>query len=89
MPPKLRLDSAGNVITQPVTGWSVASSEAGGVVFMALEYLDGPDQLHTGERGQLQGTLSAVQALEIAAALIQAAGKLMGLPPEPADGPVQ
>jgi len=89
MPPTLRLDSAGNVIVQPVTGWSVASSEAGGVVFLALEYLDGPDQVRTGERGQLQGTLSPRQAVEIAAALIQAAGKLMGPPPEPPDGPVQ
>jgi hypothetical protein len=88
MPLKFRLDSAGDVVVQPVTGWSVASSEAGRLVFLALEYLDGPEQLETGERGQLQGTLSPRRAMEIAAALMQAAGRLMELPSKPPGGRV-
>jgi hypothetical protein len=77
MPPSLRLDSEGNVVIQPVTGWAVAASETNRVVFLGLEYLNHPAQLETGERGQLQGTLTPQQALEIAAALLQAAGKLL------------
>lgn len=85
MPPSLRHDSEGNVVIQPVTGWAVAASEGNGVVFLALEYLNHPAQLETGERGQLQGTRTPQQALEIAAALLQAAGKLLAPPQSPED----
>jgi hypothetical protein len=79
MPPSLRLDANDDVITQPVTGWGIAASQANRVVLLALEYLDNPAQLQTGERGQLQATLSPEQALEIAATLASAAGKLLRL----------
>jgi hypothetical protein len=42
MPPSLRVGPDGNVIVQPVTGWAAAASEADGVVFLALEYMDRP-----------------------------------------------
>jgi hypothetical protein len=80
MPIRLLLDSEGNIVIQPVTGWAVTASDVNRVVFLALEYLDHPGQLQTGARGQLQGTLSPQQALEIAAALLQAAGKLLTPP---------
>jgi hypothetical protein len=54
--PTLRFDPAGNVVVQPVTDWGIASSEANRVVFLALEFMEHPGQLETGERGQLQGT---------------------------------
>ena len=61
MRPSLRVGPDGNVLVQPVTGWAVAASEATGVVFLALEYMDHPEQLETGEQGQLQATLSPQQ----------------------------
>ena len=54
------------------------------MVVLALgEYLDQPAQLESGKRGQLQGTLSPQQALEIAAALLQATSKLLVPPQSP------
>jgi len=70
MPPSLLVGPDGNVLVQPVTGWAVAASEATGVVFLALEYVDHPEQLETGQPGQLQSPLSTQQAMEIAATLI-------------------
>lgn len=89
MPPSLRVGPDGRVLVQPVTGWAVAASEATRVVFLALEYLDHPEQLETGERGQLQATLSPQQAMEIAATLIQAVGKLLEPPSEPPEAQIQ
>src|SRR4051794_38967085 len=55
MAPAPRRDPAGNVLIKPVTGWVVAASETNGVVFMALEYVDSPEQLETGQREQSAG----------------------------------
>lgn len=76
MPPSLRVGPDGNILVPPVTRWTVAATQATEFVFLALECLDHPGQLETRERGQLQATLSPKQAMEIAATLIQAAGKL-------------
>lgn len=88
MPLSLRV-GPDEVLVQPVTGWEVAASEATGVVFLALEYMDHPGQPKSGERGQLQATLSPQQAMEIAANLIRAAGKLPEPPARPPERPVQ
>lgn len=76
-PPCLRVGPNGNLLVQSMPGWAVAASEQIGVVFLAMEYLDHPEQPDTGDRGQLQATLSPRQAMEIAATLIQGAGKLL------------
>lgn len=73
MPPSLRVGPDGNVVIQPVNG----------VVLLALEYMDHPEQLESGAREQLQATLSPQQAMEIALALTLALRKLAEPPEKP------
>ncbi len=57
MPPLLEFDSDGNLITQPVMDWGVASSEANRGVPLALDFVETPEHLAKGEHSKLQGAL--------------------------------
>jgi hypothetical protein len=62
---ELQTDGTGNVITCPMTGWGI-KPVAETMILLAIEYVDSPEQLETGERKQLQAILHSHQALELA-----------------------
>jgi hypothetical protein len=79
-PPKLKLDNIGNIITQPVTGWTV-SPVAGAAVLAVIRYVDSPEELERGEDKQVQLLLNPDRCLEFAEALTKLARSLLQPPP--------
>ena len=61
----LQTDSAGDVLTKPVTGWTTGTV-AGIAVLLAIQYVETPAELETGDSKQIQLTLTAQQSLELA-----------------------
>jgi hypothetical protein len=69
-------DKDGNVITNPVTGWTSASFAGMGVV-LAMHYADTPLALETGKSKSLQFALTPQQCLELAERLTKLAKHLL------------
>ncbi len=66
---KLQTDSAGNVITQPLTGYAV-KPVANLLGLLVLQYAPTPESIEIEEkRQQVQIVLTAPQGLELARAL--------------------
>jgi hypothetical protein len=69
-------DKDGNVITNPVTGWTSASFAGMGIV-LAMHYADTALALDTGESKSLQFALTPQQCLELAERLSKLAKHLL------------
>lgn len=74
--PVLEMDSNGNVVTRPVTGWSVLTL-AGMSVLAAIQYAQTPQELETGNSKQIQLVLMPQQCVELAQALKKAGKSLL------------
>jgi hypothetical protein len=78
--PELKTDGTGNILLNPVTGWTMAPV-AEIAVLLAIEYAPYPAGLETGERQSLQFVLTPPKALELAEALTRQAKRLLESPP--------
>lgn len=75
-------DGLGNIITQPVTGWALASV-ADSVVLLQIRYVQTPEELDKDENRFFQFVLTPPKALELAEALTRQARPLMTRGTEP------
>lgn len=69
-------DENGNVITKPVTGYDIGPVYKI-CVFLAVQYVDKPEELEAGPSKQIQFVLTPSQCLDLAAALKRNADRLM------------
>jgi hypothetical protein len=72
----LTKDENGNIVTRPMTGWTMFSL-ADIAVGLAVEYVESPHQLETGSRKSLQLALTPQACLELAEALTRQARRLL------------
>jgi hypothetical protein len=61
----LETDSNGDIITNPVIGWTTATL-AGMSVFLAIHYVETPLELETEDGKSIQMILTPQQCLELA-----------------------
>jgi len=73
-------DKDGNVITNPVTGWT-SSTIAEIATILAIHYAPTPEALESGESKSIQFVLTPKQCLELAARLTTLANTILGQPP--------
>jgi hypothetical protein len=78
--PQFETDSDGNIITNPVTGWTSAWF-AGMTVVLAIRYASTPQALESGENKSIQFVLTPQQCLELAARLTTLANSVLDQPP--------
>jgi hypothetical protein len=63
--PQFKTDGKGNVITNPVTGWTSANFAEMGII-LAIHYAETPLALETGISESIQFALTPQQCLELA-----------------------
>lgn len=85
IPEKFETDSDGNIITNPVTGWTSACF-AQMTVVLAIHYAPTPLALESGENKSIQFVLTPQQCLELAERLTKLARYVLDQPP-PANPP--
>ena len=77
---QLETDDSGNILTNPVTGWTVVPV-AGVAILLAVQYAKTPLELERGESQLIQLILQPAACLELAEALTTLArGLLNDLP---------
>ena len=74
--PALETDSNGDIITKPVTGW-ITAPIAEIAVLLAIQYVETPEELETGNSKQIQLVLMPQKCLELAEALTKAGKSLL------------
>jgi hypothetical protein len=72
----LHKDADGNIIVKPITGWTT-TAVAGTSVLLAVQYVETPAELETGDSSQIQLLLTAQRCLELADALKRLAQSLI------------
>jgi hypothetical protein len=72
-------DTDGNIITNPVTGWTMASFAGMGVI-LAIQYAETPLALERGESKSIQFALTPQVCLELAEKLTKLARHLLDQP---------
>ena len=72
----LETDSNGDIITQPLTGWTTATL-AGIAVLLAFQCVETPLELETGSSKSIQLVLTPEQCLELAERLTELAMSLL------------
>ena len=81
---ELKKDENGNVVTNPVTGWTMISVEDMSLL-LAIQYVETPQELETGSTHQIQLLLMPQECLKLAEALTRNAKRLLedqsGKPP--------
>jgi hypothetical protein len=77
---QLKLDKRGNIVTQPVTGYSL-SHLAGIGVLLSVDYVDNPRKIGTGEARRVQLALTAKKAQQLGQSLQRVANRLLEPPP--------
>jgi hypothetical protein len=78
---QLETDENGDILTRPVTGWSIFPV-AEIAVLLAVRYVETPEQLETGANKQLQLVLTPQQCLELAETLKRRANAILAGGPE-------
>ena len=78
--PQFETDSDGNIIANPVTGWTSASF-AEMTVVLAIHYASTLQALESGENKSIQFVLTPQQCLELAARLTILANSALDQPP--------
>jgi len=74
---QLEKDSNGNLITKPITGWTLMAV-ADIVVLLAIQYAETPEELETGDtHHQIQFVLKPQAALELAEKLTSTGKRLL------------
>ena len=81
MPSEFETDKNGNIITKPVTGYTIGPV-AGMAVLLAIEYVESPAELESGKSKRIQLILTPQQTLEIADVMTRRAKSLL----QPASG---
>jgi len=77
--PQFETDADGNIITNPVTGWTSACF-AGMTVVLAIHYAPTPQALESGENKSIQFALTPQVALELAERLTKLGKHLLEQP---------
>lgn len=80
MTPQFELDENGEVVMKPVTGWKIAPV-AGIAVLLAIQYVETPAELETGDSKSIQLVLTPQKCLELAEVLTRVAKRI--LEPQP------
>jgi hypothetical protein len=76
----LEKDRHGNLVVRPVTGWTIGTAFEMGVL-VAIQYVENPEQLKTGNGRSIQLVLTPNQAVELAEVLKRKAAIILeGLP---------
>ena len=75
MKQNFELDSSGNIITNPVIGWTIADAASGMLVIVAIQYVQNPQQRQMGEWKQIQLVVTPEKCQELAQALTNAADR--------------
>ena len=74
--PDLETDSNGDIITKPVTGW-ITAPVAEIAVLLAIQYVETPLALETGDNKSIQLVLTPQQCLELSERLTKLAKSLI------------
>jgi hypothetical protein len=73
---ELEIDQSGNVVTRPLTAWTMMPV-ADIAILLAIQYVETPVELETGDKHQIQLVLTPKQGLELAEKLTKLAKRLL------------